>query len=119
MNTTESNHADVYVSQVKYDDTGNHIEWFRIHLPFSGNIGPVVNDVSRGEMINLIENENKIIATAIRDEMGKYSPGRTVHLFELDSLKFLRTDGNQTRSDNLGDLPIIENLMRGHSTLKF
>ena len=58
----------------------------------------------RGEVIAAIEG-GKTFVTGIKTDEGKFRKGAEVHVVEVSGEKFIRTDRNSVKADNLGELP--------------
>lgn len=61
--------------------------------------------LTREEVIKQIEVDNLIFKTATKKEGTTYLIGGKIEVVEIKSIKYLRTDGNKTEEDNLGNLP--------------
>lgn len=60
----------------------------------------------RSQVVTALENNKTFVTTPpSRNEPGKVVRGEDVHVVEINGTKYIRTDRNQTTSDNLGNLP--------------
>lgn len=94
--------ADYLISAVKYNKDHTRIESVLQHVDNGDNVGQATA-VSRYAVVENI-NKGKSYMT-IRKKDGKWQPGDKVIMYSLDGEYFIRTDGNKTKSDNLGELP--------------
>lgn len=97
--------ADYCISAVKYSDDQTHIEKVRVHEDKGDKLGGGII-WSRTQVITKIENSYSFV-TVYKDN-GKWKKGETVHIVEVDDEKYIRTDKNKTKNDNLGSLPEIQ-----------
>lgn len=58
---------------------------------------------SRAKAVEQIESGLSLVT--VRNVDGKYQRGEDVRVISIDGLKYLRTDRNNIKSDNLGELP--------------
>ena len=94
--------ADYCISTVKYSDDKTHIEKVRVHED-KGDKLESDKIWSRNHVISKIENSYTFITVYKRNE--KWNKGEKVHVVVADDEKYLRTDKNETKKDNLGSLP--------------
>jgi hypothetical protein len=98
--------AALAVVAVKHN--GRQIEHFRCLKPAFGIAGAAQIDVRRESLVHYIETEKKRVITAFVDQhQNRWKEGPEVHLLQVDSQKYLRTDPDQVPEDNLGELPEI------------
>lgn len=97
--------ANFCITHVKYSTDGKHIEWLGVREEFETTVGPM-RLVQRAFVAALIRQG---LATFITrtwiTETEKWKKGAEVHVLEE---KYLTTDPNKTKRDNLGELPTIE-----------
>ncbi len=94
--------ADFLISAVQYDANKIHIKKVRVHEDKGDKVGNPPEEMPRGRVVENIENGNTF-CTIIKS--GMWSKGEDVHVISMGSEKFIRTDKNQEKSDNLGNLP--------------
>ncbi len=58
----------------------------------------------RSSVVADIEGGNTVM-TATKGNDGKYYKGAEVHVVKIDGVKYIRTDANTVKKDNLGNLP--------------
>ena len=92
--------GDWAISQVQKDADGD-IQHVRAHQVFAGMLGDAPLAISRQNIIKMIQDEGKSVVT-VREHQGQWVQGEDVH---VTSKNYIRTDPNETESDNLGDLP--------------
>jgi hypothetical protein len=97
---------EYWVSHVKMKD--NHIQEVKAFLnTVEGLKHP--NIFSREEIVKSIDEKNNQWYTCILKEISGekrvWEKGSPIHTIELDDKKYIRTDGNTKKSDNLGELP--------------
>lgn len=52
----------------------------------------------------MIKNKNSFV-TILKNSAGNWDRGASVHIFERNGKKYLKTVADETEKDNLGDLP--------------
>jgi len=95
--------ADYLISAVQYDPEHLHIKKVRIHEDMGDKGGPA-SESSRREVIANIKSKKTYI-TIYKGQGNKWEKGEVVRIIVVDGTEYIRTDRNQKRSDNLGDLP--------------
>ena len=93
--------ADYLISCCIYDD--NHIVKAGVH---KDNVDSVDNKVikKRRWIVNKLENDYTF-CTIYRGQNDKWKKGANVNIIKVDQEKYLRTDSNKLKCDNLGELP--------------
>lgn len=93
---------DFYISAIKMDSTGQHIEYVKVCKNNGSSIGPTTinSRIFVGELINTGKIEFKTITQNKAD--GKWYPGAKV---EVTDDGYITTHPNKTTLDNLGNLP--------------
>lgn len=89
--------ADYYIIAVHYknsDDT-TFIEKVKAYDGSEKLRSTVVANIENGQTI----------MTAVKGSDGKYYKGATVNVVKIDGVKYIRTDKNSTKRDNLENLP--------------
>ncbi|AEG18166.1 DUF3892 domain-containing protein [Methanobacterium paludis] len=94
--------ADYGISAVKYNSTDTHIEKVRVHLDNGDTLEPA-SEWLRTDVISALE-KGKTFVTIIEDA-GKWAKGQKVHIIPVDNAEYIRTDTNNTASNNLDKLP--------------
>jgi hypothetical protein len=95
--------ADYLISAVQYDPEHLHIEKVRIHKDTGDKVGQA-SESSHREVIANIKNKKTYI-TIYEGQSNKWKKGEVVRIIVVDGTEYIRTDRNQKKSDNLGDLP--------------
>ena len=94
--------ADYLISAVRDNAAGTHIEQVQIRLDEGDKIsGP--STWSRSKVIEKIDAGHTVI-TIFRPN-GSWDKGARVRVVTIDGEKFIRTDADRTKRDNLGALP--------------
>jgi hypothetical protein len=65
---------------------------------------------SREEVVKSINKDDKWYTAILKETRGArniWIRGAKLHVIDIDDEKFIRTDGNKMRSDNLGELPSL------------
>ena len=100
--------ADYGISHIDMDKDNKHIKTVRIHVhPKPEYVDIKHYDLSRDFVIKRWD-ENYSIVT-IRQIGSTWINGDEVHVIDTRTGRFIRTDGNQTTTDNLENLPPIPN----------
>ena len=97
--------AEYLISAVRYNAAGTHIDKVRCHLDNVDSIGAPA-DKTRVTVVGLLDG-GTTFATIYKDRIdsSKWNYGADVRVVTIDGTKFIRTDADKTKRDNLGDLP--------------
>jgi hypothetical protein len=95
--------ADYLISAVRFNATETHIDKVRFHEDHDEKVGPP-DDMKRSEVVSKIENE-KTFKTIFKNSDGTWRPGALVRIIVIHGEKFIRTDTDYIRADNLDNLP--------------
>lgn len=95
--------ADYLISAVRYNEEETHIDKVRCHED-QGESAGASQDISRSTVVSRIEGGNTFV-TIIKTTDGKWKRGEDVRIIKVDGEKFIRTDANARKADNLGNLP--------------
>jgi hypothetical protein len=97
--------ADFAITKVKYNREHTHIDEAEVR---SDN-GDSISDPgywSRQDIVSAILRGTTFVTAYWRD--GKWQKGEDVRIVTIHGERFIRTDNNSTKSDNLGSLPEYE-----------
>lgn len=96
--------ADFYISAIRMDSSGKHIEWVKTHKKTSSNSLESRGTINSRRFVGELISTNKIeFRTVIWDTVNKeWHIGAKVE-FMTDG--YITTDPNKTKGDNLGNLP--------------
>lgn len=94
--------SDQCISSVRFNQSRTHIDAVRVHPDLGDSLGTGVI-WSRQQVITNLELGLTFTTVVFRD--GKWSRGADVNIVYVGSEKYLRTDSNKSRADNLGNLP--------------
>jgi len=94
--------ADYGITGVKYNSIGKYIEWVEVGKFTGGSLGMRENWL-RTKVISEFEN-GKTFITVLKhgDRLKK---GAEVAIVVVNGKKYIRTDNENTASDNLQDIP--------------
>lgn len=95
--------ADYLISAVRYDPTHNYISDLMVRQDSEDSVGPS-SIWTRNQVVSSIERGYTFVSIYKRRD-GKWYKGEDVRVIEIDGVKYLRTDSNHTKQDNLGELP--------------
>jgi hypothetical protein len=94
--------ADYCIDRVRYNEKHSHIIKVEA-MPDNGDKLGAKTEFTRAGVVAKIEGETTFVTVTQKD--GKYSKGENVRIVKINGEKYIRTDQNQTESDNLGELP--------------
>lgn len=94
--------ADYGVTDVKYNSIDKYIEWVKVGK-FAGNSFGMRENWLRTKLISELE-RGKTFITVLKhgDRLKK---GAEIHIVNVNGKKYIRTDNDNTASDNLKDVP--------------
>ncbi|GAA0216717.1 DUF3892 domain-containing protein [Halobaculum roseum] len=93
--------ADYVITAVRY--SGDSIEQVRV---YEDDGDQLVNRDTKSRMAVILNlSVGQEYCTAYKNDNGKWTKGDDVGTVEVDGTTYLRTDGNNIASDNLGELP--------------
>jgi len=95
--------ADYLISAVQYDPEHLHITKVQIREDMGDKVGRGSESSRREEVIANIKSK-KTYTTIYKGQGNKWEKGEVVRIIVVDGAEYIRTDRNQKRSDNLGDL---------------
>jgi hypothetical protein len=94
--------ADYLISQVRYNSAGTHIEKAMSHVDNGDSVG-VGTEVTRQTVVTRLES-GSTYATITKSD-GKWHKGASVYVITVEGVKYIKTVADNTKKDNLGDLP--------------
>ena len=94
--------ADYFISKVSYNPSHTQIMYVKQHTVNDGNKFDNGTVVTRSTVVSNLSINTYM--TIIETSSG-WKVGDNVIRYEIDGEYFIRTDGNRTKSDNLGELP--------------
>ncbi len=95
--------ADYLVSKVCYDSSKNHIKEVEIRIDKGETISAPQGNFSRSKVISLLKRD-KSFCTIFKQD-SRWNKGAEIGIVKVDREEFIRTDKNEIKNDNLGDLP--------------
>ena len=90
---SKNSHGNTVISNAKVGKISKETE--SVSIPISW---------TRQEIVEKLE-KNFTLQTAKENPNGEYELGANVRPVEIGDVKYIRTDGNKTEADNLGELP--------------
>jgi hypothetical protein len=96
--------TDFYISAIKMDSTGQHIEWVKTHKKTGNNSLDLEGSINSRKFVGELISTGKIVFKTItwNSATKEWNIGAKV---EVMSDGYITTDPNKTRRDNLGNLP--------------
>ncbi|MDM2857201.1 DUF3892 domain-containing protein [Citrobacter sp. Cpo071] len=96
--------VDFYISAVRMDSTGQHIEWVKTHKITSNSTFNSEGSINSRKFVGELISTGKVsFKTLVKNRStGAWSTGATV---EVMADGYITTDPNKTKRDNLGNLP--------------
>lgn len=94
--------TDFYISAIRMDSAGQHIERVKTHKITGNTFDITGSDNSRMFVGELISTGKVSFTTITKNFSGKWQLGAKV---EVMSDGYITTDPNKTKRDNLGNLP--------------
>ena len=95
--------ADFLISKVQYNAAETHIVKVLLHE----DLGDVISrgtEETRGTVVAHLDG-GRTVMTIYRGAEGKWTRGAEVRVVNIGGEKFIRTDRDATKKDNLGNLP--------------
>ncbi len=89
--------ADYYIIAVHYKDSDDTTFIEKVKL-YDGS------EKLRSAVVTNVE-DGQTVMTAVKGTDGKYYKGAVVNVVKIDGIKYIRTDKNSTKRDNLDKLP--------------
>ena len=100
--------ADFVITAVRYDANHHRIIGLLVRRDEGDHLS-TGSEWSREQVVAMIEAGYSFVTAKSRD--GQWYRGANVHVVEVDGEKFIRTDRNAQRADNLGALPELNSTM--------
>ena len=97
--------ADYGISAVRFNGEGIYIDQVRVHKD-KGNAMGDAEVWSREQVVSALES-NYTFMTILNCNQGIWSEGQEVSIVQVNGNKYIRTDKDQTPSDNLDNLPNV------------
>jgi hypothetical protein len=97
--------ADYLISAVRYNQAGTHIDRVMSH-PDNGDSVGTGSEVTRQRVVALLDGGTTFMTIYKNpNDSNKWVRGAEVGIVTIDGTKYIRTDADKTKLDNLGDLP--------------
>jgi hypothetical protein len=95
--------ADYLISKVQYNDRETHIIKVLAH-PDNGDKVGAGSEITRQRVVSLLDGGSTFM-TIYKNADGKWKEGADVRAITVDGEKYIRTDADGIKKDNLGMLP--------------
>ncbi|WP_061286344.1 DUF3892 domain-containing protein [Leptospira interrogans] len=95
--------ADYLISKVCYASGGTPIKEVATRQDNGESVSTSTQSLTRSQVITKIENGSTFVTIFEKD--GKWNKGANVEIVKIDGEKYIRTDKNSTKRDNLENLP--------------
>jgi hypothetical protein len=95
--------ADYLISKVEYNVKDTHIVKVLSHPDEGENVGTGL-EVTRSTVVSRLDNGSTYM-TIYKNPDGTWKKGAPVRVVKIDGDKYIRTDADNTKKDNLGALP--------------
>ena len=99
--------ADYAIIAVSYDSNSTYIDCVEVRPDLGDKFGRSEH-WSRSRVITSIK-DGKSFVTAYENTDNKWRRGENVSIVSVRGTQYIRTDRNSSSSDNLGNLPRIQN----------
>ncbi len=98
-----SGQPDWWISAVRYDDDHSRIVQVKAYPVVNGALGVETLQTREAVVANI--DAGKSYVTMYKGADGKWKRGAEVAVVLIEGEKFIRTDANKVKKDNLGNLP--------------
>ncbi|MCW7503565.1 DUF3892 domain-containing protein [Leptospira paudalimensis] len=95
--------ADYLISKVCYTSDKSSIKEVEVRQDLGDKVSSTIEKFTRIQVINKIESNYSFITIIAKD--GNWSKGANVEIVKIEGEKYIRTDKNNTKKDNLDNLP--------------
>lgn len=95
--------ADYLISAVRYNASGTHIDAVRVHADNGSSVGPG-STMTRSRVVTLLQT-GSTFCTIFKSADDQWRRGADVRVVDIDGEKFIKTQPDRTKQDNLGELP--------------
>ncbi len=100
--------AEYWVSHKRMNADGTRIDQVKTMMKKPEGGLNIIGEYTRNQVVNSIENDNDWFTCIFDRKEGKmtyWNKGEEIHIITVNGTKFIRTDKNETESDNLNELP--------------
>jgi hypothetical protein len=95
--------ADYLITAVRFNAAGTHIEAVQIRQDEGDTAGPA-KEASRAQVVAWIES-GYTFCTATKTSEGGWRKGAIVKIVVIDNQNFIKTKSDNSKADNLDNLP--------------
>jgi hypothetical protein len=95
--------ADYVITAVRFNVAGTHIDSVQTREDDGTSISDPPTTKSRASVVNLLENGYTFCTATASD--GKWEKGSMVKIVTIDHQKYIKTNPDNRRRDNLDNLP--------------
>ncbi|EJF7712268.1 TPA: DUF3892 domain-containing protein [Proteus mirabilis] len=98
--------ADFYISAIRMDSKGQHIEWVKTHKNIDNKSLDSKGSINSRKFVGELISSGKITFKTViwNQSTKKWDIGAVV---EVMASGYITTDPNRTKLDNLGNLPLF------------
>jgi hypothetical protein len=97
--------ADCLISHVRYDDAETQIDQVRARADHGDKLGEP-SEVTRRRVVALLKNGTTFMTIyKSTTDSDRWTEGAAVRIVRIDDTDYIRTDADQAKQDNLGNLP--------------
>jgi hypothetical protein len=96
--------ADYLISAVRFNAADTHIDRVRLHRDNGDTVGEP-QDASRATVVQALERGTTFITMFWNAIDNNWKKGAEVRTVTVDGVKYIRTDADRTKKDNLDRLP--------------
>jgi len=95
--------ADNLISAVRFNAAGTHIDKVKSHVDNGDTVGSST-EVTRATVVANLD-AGQTYKTIFKNAQSQWDQGAPVRVVVIDGQKFIRTDADKIKSDNLDKLP--------------
>lgn len=99
--------ADYLITGVRYDKDQTYIDYVKVREDKGEKAGSEDIIYKRETIVKAIDDGETFITSYFDKEKNGWKRGAIVSIIEIDKIKYLRSDKNKTKKDNLENLPEI------------
>lgn len=96
--------ADYLIAEVRYNAAGTHIDKVRGYVDDGGDSVGASMEKTRQTVVSELKS-GTTFCTIFKGDNGKWKQGAAVIIDVVDGTEYIKTKPDNTKRDNLGDLP--------------
>ncbi len=99
--------ADYAITEVKFNNDRTHINYVKRYKDMGNNFDDLQTKTRQNIIYDIHDGVTYITAFKKKDKDGKYqgTKGSPVKVIEIDGAKYIKTESNNSKRDNLDNLP--------------